>query len=354
MTQRVVLTGTANDGKTGVGTCPPLERALLDLGFELGGLDDSRVLVTLNHNNSAVKEFDRNSMTNKLKILIALEPKSVFPAQYKLNTLGLYDYCFYPGNMRRQESSFGILGWPYLFNENPAAPKPSELPLSDYLKDGFLGQIFDFDRWNARDNVLTMIAANKVSPTNENLYGLRRKIARHLSPAIFKLYGPLWDESIRAQVKHRLGVLAFSLRSHYLPNLSSIFGDLGRRYPSALGSIKDKHSVLRNSKFSLVIENSSENITEKLFDSLINGAIPIYIGPNLQSSGIPEAVAIQGLRDAESISNHIQRISEKEVRQYLIAISDFLKSTAFLNVWENEAVFRRIALEISVKVSAKL
>lgn len=354
MTLKIVLTGTAKNGQTGVGTCPPLEQALIDFGFELGGLEDSRVLVSLNHNNSAIKEFDRNPLSNKLKFLVALEPKSVFPAQYKMKTLGLYDYCFYPGNVRRQESTCGILGWPYLFNENPAAPKPSELPLSDYLNDVFSGPFFDYEHWNARENVLTMIAANKVSPTNENLYGLRRKFARHLSPAVLKLYGPLWDDSIRVQIKHRLGVLAFSLKSHYPPNFRSIFGDLGRRYPTALGSIRDKHSVLRNSKFSLVIENSSENITEKLFDSLINGAIPIYIGPNLQSSGIPEAVAIQGLMDAGSITHRIQRISEREVRQHLLAISDFLKSTAFLNVWENQAVFKRIALEISTRISTEL
>lgn len=350
MTIKIVITGTANNGHTGVGTCPPLERALLDLGFEIGNLENSQVLITLNHNNRAVREFNKTVSRNKQLFLIALEPKSVYPSQYTKRTLALYDYCYFPGNLHRQESGSEILGWPYLFNENPANPKPAELPLSDYLTRVFLEQIFDIDCWNRRENVLTMVAANKVSPTNENLYGLRREIVSSLGPEVLKLYGPLWNDSLTVQAKHRLGVLAFSLRSHYIPDFRSIFGELGKRYPSALGAVKDKHSILRNSKFSLVIENSSENITEKLFDSLINGSIPIYIGPNLQNSGVPEGVAIQGLKDAQSISNYLRRISDVEVNQHLAAISDFLKSTAFLDVWENRAVFERIAQKISMRV----
>lgn len=346
------MAGTANNGLSGIGTCPSLEEAFLDLGFELGNFENSRVLVNLNHNSSAVRRFRSNSIPNKLQFLIALEPISVFPAQYSKNVLSSYSYCFYPGNVRRQESASEILGWPYLFNENPAAPKPIELPLIEYLEEMYSQQVFDFDHWGRRKNFLTMIAANKVSPTNENLYGLRRKIASNFSPDVLKLYGPLWNDPLRVQARHRLGVFAFSLKSHYLPNLLSLIGGLGKRYPCALGSIKDKHSVLRNSQFSLVIENSSENITEKLFDSLINGAIPIYIGPNLETSGIPKGVAIQGLRDFESISDHLQLISEEQVRQHLHAISRFLKSPAFLNVWENGAVFRRIAAEISMRVLA--
>ena len=350
MTLKIVLSGTANNGQTGTGTCPVLEKAFLDLGFELGTLENSQVLVNLNHNRSAVEQFRRSPILKKLQFLIALEPVSVFPAQYSKKVLNSYSYRFYPGNVRRQETSSEILGWPYLFNENPAAPKPIELPLIEYLTEIFLEQIFEFDRWTGRKNLLTMIAANKVSPTNENLYGLRRKIASSLSPEVFKLYGPLWADPLPVQVRHRLGVFAFSLKSRYLPNFLSLFGELGKRYPCALGSIKNKHSVLRNSKFSLVIENSSENITEKLFDSLINGAIPIYIGPNLEMSGIPRGVAIQGLRDSESISDYLQMISEEEIRQHLLAISNFLKSPAFLNIWENEAVFGKIAREISMKV----
>ncbi|CAN2170228.1 hypothetical protein MCEMRH37_00029 [Candidatus Nanopelagicaceae bacterium] len=354
MTLKIVIAGTANNGLSGIGTCPTLEKAFLDLGFELGNLEDSQVLVNLNHNSSAVEKFRRSPIPNKLQFLIALEPISVFPAQYSKKVLNSYNYRFYPGNVRRQESSSEILGWPYLFNENPAAPKPIELPLIEYLTEVFSEQIFDFDRWSGRKNFLTMIAANKVSPTNENLYGLRRKIASSLSPEVLRLYGPLWADPLPVQVRHRLGVFAFCLKSHYLPNFFSLFGELGKRYPCALGSIKDKHSVLRNSKFSLVIENSSENITEKLFDSLINGAIPIYIGPNLETSGIPEGVAIQGLRDSESISDYLQVISEEEIRQHLVAITNFLKSPNFLNIWENESVFGRIAREISMRVLAQV
>ncbi len=350
---KIAFAGTANNGQTGAGICPSLEQAFLNLGFELGDLDNSQVLVNLNHNHSALRNFRRSRISDKMQFLIALEPISVFPSQYSHNVLNSYNHCFFPGNLKRQDSSVGILGWPYLFNENPASPRPSETPLSEYIVEMFSERIFDFDRWNARDNFLTMIAANKVSPTTENLYALRRKIVNSFDPEVLKLYGPLWVDPIFTQLKHRLAVFSFALKSGYIPNLHSIFGDLGKNYPCALGQIKDKHSVLRNSKFSIVIENSSENITEKLFDSLINGAIPIYVGPNLETSGIPKDVAIQGLRNFESVSDFLQRISETEIRKYLVAISDFLRSPAFLNVWQDQVVFCTIANEISSRVIAE-
>lgn len=348
-----MITGTANNGRTGVGTCPVLEEAFLQQGFELGNLDDSQILVSLNHNASASRKFRNNGQSNKSFFLIALEPKSVYPAQYSQRILNLYDHCFFPGNIERQQTSSGILGWPYLFNQNPASPKSSETLLSDHLNLMFQNQIFDLKNWIQRKSSLTMVAANKVSPTNENLYGLRRGIASLLGPEELKLYGPLWSSSLIEQAKHRLGVLAFSLKSYHFPNLISIFGALGRQYPCALGPVEDKHSILRDSKFSLVIENSSENITEKLFDAMINGAIPIYIGPNLQKSGIPDGVAIQGLSDAKSISRRIHTISEEEVSQHLLAISEFLQSPDFLNVWDNYSAFNKVANEISLRIRAQ-
>lgn len=347
MAIRILLAGTAKKGLIGAGTCPPLERALLDEGFQIGNVENSQILISINHNDSIFKKFYCNAIQDKLSFLVLLEPKSVFPSQYSPKILAKYSKCFYPGNRSRQSLDQEMLGWPYLFNENPARPEPVEMKLSDYLESVLSEQIFDLGRWNARANQITMIAANKVSPTNENLYNLRRSLASSLPNESLKLYGPLWSESLLNQVLHRLAVLVFALKSGYRPNLKSLFGALGKSYPAALGEVVNKHAILKDSKFSLVVENSSENITEKLFDSLINGAIPIYIGPDLQYSGIPSGVALQGLSDAKSITEMLENISAQDISQYLRAIEDFLKSSVFEQVWNADNVYMRIASEIS-------
>jgi len=344
---KILLAGTAKKGHIGVGTCPPLEQALLEEGFELGNVDNSQALINLNHNRTSLKIFNSRAAHEKFSFLVLLEPKSVYPSQYAPKILEKYNRCFYPGNRLRQSLEEEVLGWPYLFNENPANPGAVEITLSDYLAEVFAEQIFEPVRWSSRKNEITMIAANKVSPTNENLYKIRRIFANSLAPDTLKLYGPLWSESFLNQLRHRLAVLVFSLKSGYSPNLKSLFGDLGKSYPAAIGTVKNKHTVLRDSKFSLVIENSSENITEKLFDALINGAIPIYIGPDLQKSDIPPQVAIQGVKDANSILEILGTISVEEISQHLESISQFLQSSAFLDVWSASNVYRRIASEIS-------
>lgn len=347
MAIKVVLAGTAKKGHLGLGTCPPLEQALVNEGFELGNLENSQVLINLNHNESSLKTFDLSSDHKKFSFLVLLEPKSVYPSQYASRTLDKYDFCFYPGNRLRQSLEEEILGWPYLYNENPANPGAFEIELSDYLENIFSEQIFELDKWSARKNQITMIAANKVSPTNENLYSLRRMLASSLVPGTLKLYGPLWSESLLIQLHHRLAVLVFALKSGYRPNVKSLFGNLGKRYPAALGTVSSKHAVLKDSKFSLVIENSSENITEKLFDSLINGAIPIYIGPELEKSEIPPGVAIQGIENANLITQILENISSEEILKHLESMRSFLKSPAFLEVWSANHVYKRIASEIS-------
>ena len=352
MVIKVVVAGTAKKGHFGVGTCPPLERALLDEGFELGNLENSQVLINLNHNRSSLRIFNSRSVHEKFSFLVLLEPKSVYPSQYAPKILEKYSSCFYPGNRSRQSLEEEVLGWPYLFNENPANPGAVEIKIADYLAEVFAEQIIEPARWGSRKSQITMIAANKVSPTTENLYNLRRIIASSLAPGTLKLYGPLWSESFLTQLRHRLAVLVFSLKSGYIPNLRSLFGDLGKSYPAALGTVQNKHTVLRDSKFSLVIENSSENITEKLFDSIINGAIPIYIGPDLQESGIPPRVAIQGVKDANSIIEILDNISVEEISQRLETISHFLQSSAFLDVWSASHVYRRIASEILKTIRA--
>jgi hypothetical protein len=46
-------------------------------------------------------------------------------------------------------------------------------------------------------------------------------------------------------------------------------------------------------RFSLIIENSLDYVSEKLFDAIQFGTVPIYVGPQLSEFGIPNEVAIQ-------------------------------------------------------------
>lgn len=350
MTIKVVLSGTAKRGASGRGVCPPLEAALETLGFEIGEFQNSQFLINLNHNKDSYKNFKPANNKIAKSFLIILEPFSVYPAQYSRKVQESYSHVFYPGRVTRGQESGEFLPWPYLFNENPALPRDREISVVDYIDKADKARTYSFQHWSARSHELTAIAANKVSPTSENLYGLRQRIVRDLPVSQLSLYGPLWNEPIAKQLKHRLSVGAYSLRTGFIPNPASILSGLLVNYPTARGTIDSKHRVLSDTKFSLVIENSIENITEKLFDSLINGSIPIYIGPNLASVGLPQGLAIEGLMTASSVIEAIGKISKEEISDRLDAIYEYIHSTNFLNVWNSDCVYERIAREIQNKV----
>ena len=157
-----------------------------------------------------------------------------------------------------------------------------------------------------------MVASNKVCPVRSANYALRRELARSLSTTDLSVYGGLWTESIGVKAFHRIAVLVAAIKQGTVPNLRQIYGNLFVSYRTAKGTIDDKHELLKQSKFSLVIENSNRTITEKIFDSLINGCIPIYVGPNLEICNLPPIVAYEINGSPEEIKKLRERVAELE------------------------------------------
>ena len=74
---------------------------------------------------------------------------------------------------------------------------------------------------------------------------------------------------------------------------------------------------MQNSKFSLVIENDDNYISEKLIDALLGGSIPIFIGGDFRRVGIPDASVVSNLFTPEEILNYIKSFKEEDISQRL-------------------------------------
>jgi hypothetical protein len=261
----------------------------------------------------------------------------------------LYSQIFTPGWV---DSNTGHvkLGWVYRYDEDPV--NPGESPISIFDRVDRLNNESDvfYAKWNKRPVLLSMITGNKVSPVKEANYALRREIAKQLGASILHVYGVLWKDSLYKKIKHRAGVLKFSLLSGHFPSFQNLYGNLFSRYVYTHGQIKNKHEVLEKSKFSVVSENSNNYFSEKLFDALIAGTIPLYIGPDLRKSGLPIDVAIQINGKTNQIPEILSEISETEIINILSNGLAFIKSGHFLNFWTEEAVYLRIAEEIKLKL----
>jgi hypothetical protein len=180
---------------------------------------------------------------------------------------------------------------------------------------------------------------------------VRRTLAKQLKCSELKIFGPLWNDSFRDKLRHRLAVLYSSSRRGTISNLRGIYGNLLRSYPNAMGEVVDKHQIMKDSQFSLIIENSNFVITEKIFDALINGSIPIYIGPDLADFGIPSEVAIEYNKKSDSILKIISETTDQQSMQFLESGRNFLLDPDFKNRWSSDSVFGEISFLIKEYIS---
>lgn len=302
-----------------------------------------KYLVLFNHEKKAYRKFIKEGGAVGRAILIRLEPDTVYPAQYKKRIEQKYGLVISPGSCRNFELSESFIGWPYKYNLNPAKPSIKDPDLRLALDPIDLDDLFSIENWKQRSHKMVMIAGNKVSPIAASNYGIRRNLAKTVNSELLEIYGPLWNESIYKRTRHRLAVLVASLKQGTFPNLRQIYASLFTVYKTAKGPIPDKHMLLRDTQFNLVVENSNAIVTEKIFDALINGAIPIYIGPKLEEFGLPSQVAIEVAGCISKIESIIQSLTDEDVSIYLALMRNFISSDYFSLNWRSDEVYRKIA-----------
>lgn len=143
------------------------------------------------------------------------------------------------------------------------------------------------------------------------------------APAQFGLYGLGWEKSVPAfTALGRLGRLGSRLRTR-------LFGL--PPFPSYRGAVSDKAEVLRKARFSYCYENSrdlSNYITEKIFDSLVNGCIPIYWGADNVLDYIPANCFIdrRTFRDTAAVQEYLETVTFEKYAAFQENIAKFLQS----------------------------
>lgn len=174
-----------------------------------------------------------------------------------------------------------------------------------------------------RNNFCVLLSSNKKSSDKNELYSLRindADIFYGIKKNSINLYGFGWGEYLFPPIKP----YSIMNRFHVIRKLVAKI-----RYPYYVSSVKRKKDVLENYKFSICYENVmgiNGYITEKIFDSMMSGCIPIYLGaPNIDSY-VPQECFIDRSRfkSANDLYTHLINLSENEYENYLEAIKNYL------------------------------
>jgi hypothetical protein len=176
----------------------------------------------------------------------------------------------------------------------------------------------------------------------------------HENQIDYALYGTGWKMSRSMELRKRFVALKNSLQAGERVSLGELTSDLWYRYPEFHGWVEDKFEVLSQFKLSLVIENEADWVTEKVFDSIVAGAVPIYVGPDL-SRDFPELNDCLVIADsnAESILARISGLQDSELNEKRTAIQRFLidKSEHGIGFWSSKNQWTKVAKIIKEKLT---
>ena len=282
-------------------------------------------LIAHNHSKSAIRESLKSDVPKSRRALVIWEPRIVDEKRYLFRNLNKYGSIFAASKNWAQEINGVSFYWPQT--------------KSKFIPD------FSFNWWKTRDRIV-MIQGNKFSAHKFENYSLRRKILREgISQDLsLDLYGVGWNKGFFYDFSSWFK----SLRRIKLRSLSAkgIFG-MGYKYANYLGSPSNKFEVLRSYKVSIVIENSSDFVSEKLFDSVFSGCLTFYIGPDLVNYGIQmplDTIGGQCMNSNLEKINHILNLAEEEQRS--LAKAQYDELLRILPFWESTQVLTILAKNI--------
>jgi hypothetical protein len=282
-------------------------------------------LVANSHSTNAIDECDFSNVSKNRRILILWEPKIVNPATYSKKTLDNYGKIFTPSIDWAEKIGAESFLWPQL---DLKTHKPN------------------FTNWDRRLNKASIVLANKFSACKGEMYSLRREIAfKTQDQDLLDLYGSKWNLSAIYDFRHYFGNL---LRTP-LNNISFLsFRYLMRKFRNYKGLSEDKFRTMENYRISVVIENSADYVSEKLFDSISSGAITIYVGPDLEKYGLSRDSAIQAEPSAKEIIKVVRNLQSKTSKdQKEIARNQYNSILNTASDWECNLVLKKLAYDVN-------
>ena len=258
-------------------------------------------------------DFPNKKLFGKYNVLVASEPASVVPWQYKKSILSGFDLIIPTGKTRSKNLSLKEwVPFPYKFQAQAINEK-------------------------LRINNVIMINSAKFSAHKESLYGLRRKASKELfnMQIGYKLAGENWKMPKTKEIRERIWAIRKEIRAGNLPDFREAFSYISYRFPEYVGRVDDKIIELSKYKYALVIENEPDYISEKLFDAIAAKCVPIYIGENLADYNFLKDCVVQLAPRVSSILEFFEHENQQmydEKKKYLDNVENYATDIEFFSL----------------------
>ena len=286
--------------------------AIQNRGHEIvSHLEEPNFVIFMNNHSKLLRKLIKEKSKKKL-YLVLWEPLSTHPANFNAKDRLSYRKIFSPSIEWTNEKHSVIFNWPQ------CEPRFKEL---------------DREEWHKRISEPSIFQANKYSLVKGEKYSRRRRFLQKHNKEIH-VYGQNWNAPIRSVFNLAKGFVRAikHLRCGVSYNQIPIYIKLRNYHGYAL----DKDTELSKYKFAIVIENTSDYVSEKIFEAIRNGCVVFYDGPNLDKYGIPSDIVIECTNMPQSFGKayaNLLKDKEKcfEVAKSAVNFHNSPKFNEFLN-----------------------
>jgi hypothetical protein len=296
-------------------------------GHKLVSIDSDPEFLIMN-NFSQKSQIKSGLSSNKDQVLVVWEPPSNKPQNFNKRNLAKLGRVYFPSPIWAEKYGGRVFWWPQGF-------------------EGPQGE----NSWEKRVNQFCFIQANRWSLYPGERYSFRRNVLRSMNSEI-EIFGSRWNEGI---IRDTLRVFRASIiRDDWTRLTWSGLTGVGSYFVNYHGSVENKIETMSRYKFSLVIENSHEYVSEKLIDAILAKTVPLYIGADLEKCGFPSKIAFPCEAQIGSVAEAMLTLKENSKLSSSILRNGekFIKSKLFSDM-KNEVVLRNLATDICEYINAK-
>jgi hypothetical protein len=264
---------------------------------------DVDAVVSLGHQPRRLRLLSLDSLPVSRRTLVILEPRVTCPEMYRSSALRSYSSIYAGSPLWARDVGGESFSWPQVLTPDPVSP----------------GQRFR----------ASMVFSNKRSAVSGSLYGLRRRVLRLSESRGIEIgiAGFGWNGGV-AETGSEVGrALVRAMRGGVIPNFVEAGSDPIWKPRHTMGFMPMKRTALETAMISVVIENSLDYVSEKLFDVIRHGVAAVYVGPRLQDFGIPSDVCLQVPPSAEAVLDGVRGLSQGEISRRVQTSLDWLQSS---------------------------
>lgn len=299
-------------------------------------------------------DFDVNSIrkiVNKLprenRILIRVEPPSINPTQFKRNIENLFgaiiqvitlpsttntEISWIPGFFPHRDHFIDLRNKNFMNYESLYISANEKKNLAFTFEDSY----FNFG----------IVNSNNVNLFSTSLYSTRRKMLNRISRSGFEIVvaGNGWDNSLTLWIKKHFIEIFRAFKTKTLVSPSKFYLNIRKSNNiKIIGRVKNEIELYSKVKYSIIIESDIYDFSEKLFNCLLSGSVPLYIGPDLSTVGLPRDLVLELPTKRRDFSSFLENLSNRDLyekkREY---IENWLDSDTNFHYWSTEAGFQRL------------